>query len=102
VDLRRQHRRVHVLNRGHTLRPDIQRMQFQAWACWAIAVVLVSGVLQLAAFFVVSAPVWGTADLLAQGAIWTAVLWFAIGMRPQRSARPSLQPFTHSGLLQTQ
>lgn len=62
-------------------------VKLQAWTVWATAVVFVSGVLQIAAFLFIRTPVWGSADMLAQGAIWAAVLVFAIAVRPSVVAR---------------
>jgi hypothetical protein len=64
-------------------------MKLQVWVYWAIGVLLVSSVLQIAAFLFVRAPVWGSADILTQGVIWAAVLVFAFAVRPSVLARAS-------------
>jgi hypothetical protein len=56
-------------------------MKFQTWAYWAISVTFLASILQVGAFLAVHAPYWGLADLLAQGAIWAFVLWFALALR---------------------
>jgi hypothetical protein len=78
---------VHFLNHSHMPLADIPAMNLQVWAFWAVGVVLLSSVLQVTAFLLVRSPVWGSADLLAQAAVWTAVLLFAIAARPSVLAR---------------
>jgi hypothetical protein len=57
-------------------------MKFQTWALWAVAVAFLASLLQVGAFVYVHAPFWGPADILAQGAIWLFVGWFALALRP--------------------
>jgi hypothetical protein len=78
---------MHLLNLSHTPLADIPAMNLQVWAVWAVGVVLLSSVLQVAAFLLVRGPVWSSADLLAQTAVWSAVLLLALAARPSVLAR---------------